>query len=250
MARGLRERECYSTESVTYRNGDTHIRFLNSGACFRKVLLGPPRVCRSVMQHKLWSTSPSTLLPSTPPPHPPPPTDSDKPEPVYARGNGELHGAIWSRLGHSPAPERSGAWGGGGLRGSAQRVLWERIAGGALQPPCQTGKHIHLPATAKQNTPDDTSENLLLHGPFSRKPKRIRTAFSPSQLLRLERAFEKNHYVYIWNMDLRQAALLKFIHRNKNVILSSAPLPLTDMRLSHGCWVCLKLETTVTPSHL
>ncbi|XP_074505683.1 homeobox protein EMX1-like [Sebastes fasciatus] len=45
-------------------------------------------------------------------------------------------------------------------------------------------------------TGDDSSpENLLLHGPFSRKPKRIRTAFSPSQLLRLERAFEKNHYV-------------------------------------------------------
>ncbi|XP_054846327.1 homeobox protein EMX1 [Eublepharis macularius] len=38
-------------------------------------------------------------------------------------------------------------------------------------------------------------ESLLLHGPFARKPKRIRTAFSPSQLLRLERAFEKNHYV-------------------------------------------------------
>ena len=34
-----------------------------------------------------------------------------------------------------------------------------------------------------------------MHGPFARKPKRIRTAFSPSQLLRLERAFEKNHYV-------------------------------------------------------
>ncbi|GAU89008.1 hypothetical protein RvY_01607 [Ramazzottius varieornatus] len=37
-----------------------------------------------------------------------------------------------------------------------------------------------------------------LHGflfhPY-RKPKRIRTAFSPSQLLRLEHAFEKNHYV-------------------------------------------------------
>ena len=30
--------------------------------------------------------------------------------------------------------------------------------------------------------------------PF-RKPKRIRTAFSPSQLLQLEHAFEKNHYV-------------------------------------------------------
>ena len=28
-----------------------------------------------------------------------------------------------------------------------------------------------------------------------RKPKRVRTAFSPSQLLKLEHAFEKNHYV-------------------------------------------------------
>ncbi|XP_064631185.1 homeobox protein EMX1-like [Lineus longissimus] len=34
----------------------------------------------------------------------------------------------------------------------------------------------------------------ILLQPF-RKPKRIRTAFSPSQLLRLEHAFEKNHYV-------------------------------------------------------
>ncbi|XP_076372103.1 uncharacterized protein LOC143257397 [Tachypleus tridentatus] len=34
---------------------------------------------------------------------------------------------------------------------------------------------------------------FLLH-PF-RKPKRIRTAFSPSQLLKLEHAFEKSHYV-------------------------------------------------------
>lgn len=42
---------------------------------------------------------------------------------------------------------------------------------------------------------DGGAESLLLHAPFSRKPKRIRTAFSPSQLLRLERAFEKNHYV-------------------------------------------------------
>ncbi|XP_028842746.1 homeobox protein EMX1 [Denticeps clupeoides] len=42
---------------------------------------------------------------------------------------------------------------------------------------------------------DVSQDALLLHGPFARKPKRIRTAFSPSQLLRLERAFEKNHYV-------------------------------------------------------
>ncbi|XP_061842814.1 homeobox protein EMX1 [Nerophis lumbriciformis] len=40
-----------------------------------------------------------------------------------------------------------------------------------------------------------SQDSLLLHGPFARKPKRIRTAFSPAQLLRLERAFEKNHYV-------------------------------------------------------
>ncbi|XP_051894875.1 homeobox protein EMX1 [Pristis pectinata] len=42
---------------------------------------------------------------------------------------------------------------------------------------------------------DGAQDTMLLHGPFARKPKRIRTAFSPSQLLRLERAFEKNHYV-------------------------------------------------------
>uniref|UniRef100_A0A182Q4D8 Homeobox domain-containing protein n=1 Tax=Anopheles farauti TaxID=69004 RepID=A0A182Q4D8_9DIPT len=41
----------------------------------------------------------------------------------------------------------------------------------------------------------------LLRQPFTdyllpfRKPKRVRTAFSPSQLLKLEHAFENNHYV-------------------------------------------------------
>ncbi|CAL1292747.1 unnamed protein product [Larinioides sclopetarius] len=37
------------------------------------------------------------------------------------------------------------------------------------------------------------SASFILHQ--FRKPKRIRTAFSPSQLLTLEHAFEKNHYV-------------------------------------------------------
>ncbi|XP_067658012.1 homeobox protein ceh-2-like [Haliotis asinina] len=41
--------------------------------------------------------------------------------------------------------------------------------------------------------PGAPESNLLFH-PY-RKPKRIRTAFSPSQLLKLEQAFEKNHYV-------------------------------------------------------
>lgn len=40
--------------------------------------------------------------------------------------------------------------------------------------------------------PGDLAGFLL--SPF-RKPKRVRTAFSPSQLLKLEHAFEKNHYV-------------------------------------------------------
>lgn len=35
--------------------------------------------------------------------------------------------------------------------------------------------------------------DFLLH-PF-RKPKRVRTAFSPTQLLKLEHAFENNQYV-------------------------------------------------------
>ncbi|XP_052228777.1 homeobox protein ceh-12-like [Dreissena polymorpha] len=38
------------------------------------------------------------------------------------------------------------------------------------------------------------SDSSLFMSPY-RKPKRVRTAFSPTQLLRLEHAFEKNHYV-------------------------------------------------------
>ncbi|XP_029819581.1 homeobox protein EMX1-like [Manacus vitellinus] len=57
-------------------------------------------------------------------------------------------------------------------------------------------RHFLCPAEGAPRPGSEVSqESLLLHGPFARKPKRIRTAFSPSQLLRLERAFEKNHYV-------------------------------------------------------
>ncbi|KFV78091.1 Homeobox protein EMX2 [Struthio camelus australis] len=45
------------------------------------------------------------------------------------------------------------------------------------------------------NGNETSPESFLLHNALARKPKRIRTAFSPSQLLRLEHAFEKNHYV-------------------------------------------------------
>lgn len=95
----------------------------------------------------------------------------------------------------SRAAERSGA------RASAARGL------GLADPRGRPGSRLRLTApfslsvsacvavggaAAASDVPQD---GLLLHGPFARKPKRIRTAFSPSQLLRLERAFEKNHYV-------------------------------------------------------
>ncbi|XP_009878153.1 PREDICTED: homeobox protein EMX1 [Charadrius vociferus] len=71
---------------------------------------------------------------------------------------------------------------GSGLRRLRRELLRRELLRRELRP---------LP----KNRSEVSQESLLLHGPFARKPKRIRTAFSPSQLLRLERAFEKNHYV-------------------------------------------------------
>ncbi|XP_051941496.1 empty spiracles homeobox 3 isoform X2 [Hippocampus zosterae] len=65
----------------------------------------------------------------------------------------------------------------------------------AAGPPASWILHNHHRYMHTQAGDDGGAENLLLHGAFSRKPKRIRTAFSPSQLLRLEQAFDKNHYV-------------------------------------------------------
>ncbi|XP_037118142.1 empty spiracles homeobox 3 [Syngnathus acus] len=68
-------------------------------------------------------------------------------------------------------------------------------SGAAAGPPASWILHNHHRYVHTLAGDDGGAENLLLHGAFSRKPKRIRTAFSPSQLLRLERAFDKNHYV-------------------------------------------------------
>lgn len=56
-------------------------------------------------------------------------------------------------------------------------------------------KSLRLPVFCSFSGNETSPESFLLHNALARKPKRIRTAFSPSQLLRLEHAFEKNHYV-------------------------------------------------------
>lgn len=62
----------------------------------------------------------------------------------------------------------------------------------ALYPWLLARQHHRL-LPHQQRLPGVESHGFILH-PF-RKPKRIRTAFSPSQLLKLEHAFERNHYV-------------------------------------------------------
>ncbi|XP_074148404.1 homeobox protein EMX1-like isoform X2 [Sminthopsis crassicaudata] len=98
-------------------------------------------------------------------------------------------------------PDASPAWGTARLLLLLPPAVRERGAHGRLGPPpprdlcsCRPGllrSRLWSPSFPEVHSP----ESLLLCGPFTRKPKRIRTAFSPSQLLRLERTFEKNHYV-------------------------------------------------------
>jgi Homeodomain len=54
-------------------------------------------------------------------------------------------------------------------------------------------KHELITKYLIRNFFSSSSSDFLLH-PF-RKPKRVRTAFSPTQLLKLEHAFENNQYV-------------------------------------------------------
>ena len=63
--------------------------------------------------------------------------------------------------------------------------------------------------------------------PF-RKPKRIRTAFSPSQLLKLEQAFENNQYV----VGQERKELAKTLH------LSETQVRVTDMASICILFVC------------
>ena len=72
--------------------------------------------------------------------------------------------------------------------------------------------------------------------PF-RKPKRIRTAFSPSQLLKLEQAFENNQYV----VGQERKELAKTLH------LSETQVIMTDMVLVYLYSVCLRVSLNHLP---
>ncbi|XP_035310232.1 homeobox protein EMX2 isoform X1 [Cricetulus griseus] len=75
-----------------------------------------------------------------------------------------------------------------------EQVHQEKAFNGTL---IHVGIHSSKVVITKQKDRGKESQvpSFLLHNALARKPKRIRTAFSPSQLLRLEHAFEKNHYV-------------------------------------------------------
>ncbi|XP_078697127.1 homeobox protein EMX1-like [Branchiostoma floridae x Branchiostoma belcheri] len=104
----------------------------------------------------------ATTLPSVPVPH-------------YVPGYGPTAGVAAVPPGHHPAPP--------GFLHPQQASL-----------PCHPWLLARHQAVFGHRMQDPGNGPLLLANPF-RKPKRIRTAFTPSQLLRLEHAFEKNHYV-------------------------------------------------------
>ncbi|BHF58051.1 Homeobox protein emx2 [Sparganum proliferum] len=66
-----------------------------------------------------------------------------------------------------------------------------------FQPPFAINSDLENPFDLSKESGAFLTESAFQMSPFRqhRKPKRIRTAFSPSQLLRLENAFETNHYV-------------------------------------------------------
>ncbi|KAI8517072.1 Homeobox protein emx2 [Branchiostoma belcheri] len=109
----------------------------------------------------------------------------------------------------------------------------------------------HPPYGHRLQGPDIGNGSLIhLQNPF-RKPKRIRTAFTPSQLLRLEHAFEKNHYVVgqerkhlAQSLSLTETQVgFRLSHRNTEKhmwVLDSLTETQVGFRLSHrntgGVW--------------
>jgi len=67
-------------------------------------------------------------------------------------------------------------------------------SGGPLRGPVGYGVPMGMFARASPY-PTMSPLNPFMNNPFLRKPKRIRTAFTPAQLMRLEQEFKKNQYV-------------------------------------------------------
>jgi len=66
-----------------------------------------------------------------------------------------------------------------------------------------------------------------------RKPKRVRTAFSPAQLLHLERAFEQNRYVV--GQERRQlAASLSLSETQVTALPARCTTPLFNCSTQYG----------------
>lgn len=118
----------------------------------------------------------------------------------------------------------AGAWQGAGLGRLPGLRLTEPLLSVCTWVCCRR------PRAAASDVPQD---GLLLHGPFARKPKRIRTAFSPSQLLRLERAFEKNHYV----VGAERKQLAGSLSLSETQVILPGPRPaLRPARSGAGRW--------------
>lgn len=82
-----------------------------------------------------------------------------------------------------------------------------------------------------------------------RKPKRVRTAFSPTQLLRLEHAFEKNHYVVgqerkelSASLNLSETQVLIVTKTSFPLAISTVP-PLVLLSYSTSCSIHIKTKS-------
>lgn len=102
---------------------------------------------------------------------------------------------------------------------------------------------------------ETSPESFLLHNALARKPKRIRTAFSPSQLLRLEHAFEKNHYVvgaerkqlaHSLSLTETQVRALSF---SNTLYLEDAVILFRNFMRAFMRFVCVCLEPWIKTSH-
>ncbi|XP_002123840.2 uncharacterized protein LOC778588 [Ciona intestinalis] len=166
-----------------------------------------------------YHTSPTPTRQTTPKPHPPNPLPSPPTDPVTLEriSRQAFIQAATSSLNPPPFSIPPGFQQTCLQRypGSPPNHQFDQVAGLALRgafghphPPLPPTAPYnpwllrHASATSSRPFPPHFADpllrarfGLLMANPFQRKPKRIRTAFTPGQLLRLEHEFDKNHYV-------------------------------------------------------